>query len=121
MRVFEVFDTDGTSLALFYTDYFKRDNKQGGAWMTNYVDQSTLLGTKPVVANVANFDPPAPGEPALLTSDDVRTMFHEFGHALNGIFSNTKYASLSGTSTARDFVEFPSQFNEHWADNPVVF
>jgi len=121
MRVFEVFDADGTSMALFYTDYFKRDNKQGGAWMTNYVDQSTLLGTKPVVANVANFDPPAPGEPALLSADDVRTMFHEFGHALNGMFANTKYASLSGTSTARDFVEFPSQFNEHWADNPVVF
>jgi len=121
MRVFEVFDSNGKSLALFYTDYFKRDNKQGGAWMTNYVEQSKLLGTKPVVANVANFDAPAPGEPALLTSDDVRTMFHEFGHALNGIFSNVEYGSLSGTSTARDFVEFPSQFNEHWMLNPKVF
>jgi len=121
MRVFEVFDKDGSSLALFYCDYFKRDNKQGGAWMTNYVDQSKLLGTKPVVANVANFDPPAPGEPALITSDDVRTMFHEFGHALHGMFSSVEYPSLSGTSTARDFVEFPSQFNEHWADNPAVF
>jgi peptidyl-dipeptidase Dcp len=121
MRVFEVFDNDGKSLALFYTDYFKRDNKQGGAWMTNYVEQTKLMGTKPVVANVANFDPPAPGEPALLTSDDVRTMFHEFGHALHGIFSDAEYASLSGTSTARDFVEFPSQFNEHWEMNPKVF
>jgi peptidyl-dipeptidase Dcp len=89
--------------------------------MSNYVDQSKLLGTKPVVVNVANFTPPAPGEPALLTSDDVRTMFHEFGHALHGMFSNTEYPSLSGTSTARDFVEFPSQFNEHWASYPTVF
>ena len=121
MRVFEVFDGNGGSLALFYTDYFKRDNKQGGAWMDNYVDQSKLLGTKPVVVNVANFDPPAPGEPALLTSDDVRTMFHEFGHALHGMFSNVEYPSLSGTSTARDFVEFPSQFNEHWMTNSKVF
>ena len=89
--------------------------------MTNYVDQSKLLGTKPVVANVANFDPPAPGEPPLITADDMRTMFHEFGHALHGMFSNAEYPSLSGTATARDFVEFPSQFNEHWADNPAVF
>ena len=121
MRVFEVFNADGSSLALFYCDYFKRDNKQGGAWMTNYVEQSKLLNTKPVVANVANFDPPAPGEPALLTSDNVTTMFHEFGHALHGMFSNTEYPSLSGTSTARDFVEFPSQFNEHWMLYPSVF
>lgn len=121
MRVFEVFNADGSSLALFYCDYFKRDNKQGGAWMTNYVDQSRLLNMKPVVVNVANFDPPAPGEPALLTFDDVTTMFHEFGHALHGMFSNTEYPSLSGTSTARDFVEFPSQFNEHWALYPSVF
>ena len=121
MRVFEVFDTDGTSMALFYCDYFKRDNKQGGAWMSNYVDQSRLMGTKPVVVNVANFQPPAPGEPALLTSDDVSTMFHEFGHALHGMFANSQYPSLSGTSTARDFVEFPSQFNEHWMRDPKVF
>jgi len=121
MRVFEVFNADGCTLALFYCDYFKRDNKQGGAWMTNYVDQSKLLGTRPVVANVANFAMPAPGEPALLTSDDVRTMFHEFGHALHGMFANTEYPSLSGTATARDFVEFPSQFNEHWATYPTVF
>jgi peptidyl-dipeptidase Dcp len=121
MRVFEVFNADGSSLALFYCDYFKRDNKQGGAWMSNYVDQSKLLGTKPVVVNVANFAEPAPGEPALLTSDDVKTMFHEFGHALHGMFADTEYPSLSGTSTARDFVEFPSQFNEHWASYPTVF
>jgi peptidyl-dipeptidase Dcp len=121
VRVFEVFDADGKSLALFYCDYFKRDNKQGGAWMNNLVDQSKLLGTRPVVTNVANFAMPAPGGPALLTSDDVRTMFHEFGHALHGMFANTEYPSLSGTSTARDFVEFPSQFNEHWATYPAVF
>jgi len=121
MRVFEVFNSDGSSLALFYCDYFKRDNKQGGAWMTNYVGQSKLLGTRPVVANVANFAMPAPGEPALLTLDDVRGMFHEFGHALHGMFANTEYPSLSGTATARDFVEFPSQFNEHWATYPALF
>jgi peptidyl-dipeptidase Dcp len=121
MRVFEVFNADGSHLALFYCDYFKRDNKQGGAWMNNFVDQSKLLGTKPVVVNVANFSKPAPGEPALLTTDDVRTMFHEFGHGLHGMFANTEYPSLSGTSTARDFVEFPSQFNEYWAEYPTIF
>ena len=121
MRVFEVFNADGSSLALFYCDYFKRDNKQGGAWMNNYVEQSKLLGTLPVVSNVANFAMPAPGEPALLSSDDVRTMFHEFGHALHGMFANTQYPSLSGTAIARDFVEFPSQFNEHWATSPAIF
>ena len=121
VRVFEVFNADGSSLALFYCDYFKRDNKQGGAWMNSLVGQSRLLGTRPVVTNVANFAMPAPGEPALLTSDDVRTMFHEFGHALHGMFADTEYPSLSGTATARDFVEFPSQFNEHWATYPAVF
>ncbi len=121
VRVFEVFDTNGSSMALFYCDYFKRDNKNGGAWMNSLVEQSKLMGTKPVVTNVANFAPPAPGEPALLTADDVRTMFHEFGHALHGMFANSEYPSLSGTNTARDFVEFPSQFNEHWATYPSVF
>lgn len=121
VRVFEVFDANGSSLALFYCDYFKRDNKNGGAWMNNLVEQSKLLGTKPVVTNVGNFAPPAPGEPALLTADDVNTMFHEFGHALHGMFANSEYPSLSGTNTARDFVEFPSQFNEHWATYPSVF
>jgi peptidyl-dipeptidase Dcp len=121
VRVFEVFDKDGSSLALFYCDYFKRDNKNGGAWMDNLVTQSKLLGTKPVIYNVGNFNKPAAGQPALLTFDDVVTMFHEFGHALHGIFADEQYPTLSGTSTARDFVEFPSQFNEHWATDPKVF
>jgi len=121
VRVFEVFDKDGSSLALFYCDYFKRDNKNGGAWMSNLVDQSKLMGTKPVIFNVANFTKPAPGQPALLSFDDVITMFHEFGHGLHGIFADTQYPSLSGANTARDFVEFPSQFNEHWATDPKIF
>ncbi|MEO8711504.1 MAG: peptidyl-dipeptidase Dcp [Parafilimonas sp.] len=120
VRVFEVFDKDGKSLALFYCDYFKRDNKSGGAWMSNMVDQSKLLNTKPVVYNVCNFTKPAPGQPALISFDDVTTMFHEFGHALHGMFGNQQYRSLSGTNVARDFVEFPSQFNEHWALDPKV-
>jgi len=121
VRVFEVFDKDGTSMALFYCDYFKRDNKNGGAWMSNFVTQSKLLGTKPVIYNVANFTKPAAGQPALISSDDVTTMFHEFGHGLHGMFANTVYPSLSGTQVPRDFVEFPSQFNEHWASYPSVF
>lgn len=120
VRVFEVFDHDGTSLALFYCDYFARDNKNGGAWMDNFGIQSKLLGTKPVVFNVANFTKPAAGQPALLSFDDVQTMFHEFGHALHGIFANATYPSLSGAAVARDFVELPSQFNEHWALDPKV-
>ncbi len=121
VRVFEVFDADGKPLALFYCDYFKRDNKNGGAWMSEFVPQSRLLGTLPVVYNVANLPKPAEGQPALITFTDVVTMFHEFGHALHGMFSNTEYPSLSGTSVARDFVEFPSQFNEHWATYPAIF
>ena len=121
VRTFEVFDANGQPLALFYADYFKRDNKQGGAWMDQFVDQSALTGWKPVVYNVANFTKPAPGQPALLTYDDVTTMFHEFGHALHGMFSNVQYPTLSGTNVPRDFVEFPSQFNEHWALDPAVF
>jgi len=121
VRVFEVFDANGSSLALMYFDYFKRDNKSGGAWMDQFVDQSRLTGWKPVVYNVANFTKPAPGQPALLTFDDVTTMFHEFGHALHGMFSNVGYPTLSGTNVPRDFVEFPSQFNEHWALEPTVF
>ncbi len=120
VRVFEVFDTDGKPLALWYCDYFKRDNKNGGAWMDEFVGQSKLLGTLPVVYNVANFTKPAPGQPALISFDDVTTMFHEFGHALHGMFADTEYPSLSGTSVPRDFVEFPSQFNEHWASYPAV-
>ncbi|HUI75429.1 MAG TPA: peptidyl-dipeptidase Dcp [Candidatus Acidoferrum sp.] len=120
VRVFEVFDKDGSPLGLMYFDYFKRDNKSGGAWMDNLVLQSKLLGTKPVIYNVANFTKPAPGEPALLTFEDVTTMFHEFGHALHGFFADQEYPTLSGTNVARDFVEFPSQFNEHWALYPEV-
>ena len=121
VRVFEVSNADSKPLALFYCDYFKRDNKQGGAWMGSFVEQSKLIGTLPVVYNVANFPKPAPGEPALISFTDVTTLFHEFGHALHGMFSDTEYPSLSGTATARDFVEFPSQFNEHWALYPSVF
>jgi peptidyl-dipeptidase Dcp len=121
VRVFDVFDSDGKTLALFYADFFKRDNKQGGAWMDQFVDQSALTGWKPVVYNVANFTKPAAGQPTLLTYDDVNTMFHEFGHALHGMFSNVQYPLLSGTNVPRDFVEFPSQFNENWALEPTVF
>jgi peptidyl-dipeptidase Dcp len=121
VRVFEAFDADGSHLGLVYLDYFRRDNKNGGAWMDTLVPQSRLLGTQPVVYNVANFQKPAPGRPALITFDDVTTMFHEFGHALHGLFASQKYPTLSGTNVARDFVEFPSQFNEHWALDPKVF
>ncbi len=121
MRVFEVMDVDGKPLALFYTDYWKRDNKNGGAWMSEFVRQSKLLGTLPVVYNVCNFQKPAPGQPALISFSDVTTMFHEFGHALHGMFSDATYPSLAGTAVPRDFVEFPSQFNEHWALYPSVF
>ena len=121
VRVFEVFDADGAPLALFYADYYARPNKGGGAWMDTFVDQSKLLGQRPVVFNVANFTKPAPGQPALLSFEDVTTMFHEFGHALHGMFSNVTYPTLTGTSVPRDFVEFPSQFNEHWALEPTVF
>jgi peptidyl-dipeptidase Dcp len=121
VRVFEVFDEGHKPLALFYCDYFKRDNKNGGAWMSEFVDQSKLMGTLPVVYNVANFAKPAPGQPALISFSDVTTMFHEFGHALHGMFSDAKYPTLSGTGVPRDFVEFPSQFNEHWALYPAIF
>lgn len=121
VKVYEVFDKDGSSMALFYTDFFARDNKSGGAWMGNFVDQSRLLGTKPVVYNVCNFTKPAPGQPALLSWDDVITLFHEFGHALHGMFADQMYGSISGANTPSDFVEFPSQINEHWAEDPKVF
>ncbi|WEK18418.1 MAG: peptidyl-dipeptidase Dcp [Candidatus Pedobacter colombiensis] len=121
VKVFELFDKDNSTIGLFYCDYFKRDNKSGGAWMDNLVGQSKLMGTKPVIFNVCNFTKPAGGQPALISFDDVTTMFHEFGHALHGFFANQEYPVLSGTNVARDFVEFPSQFNEHWALNPLVF
>jgi peptidyl-dipeptidase Dcp len=121
VRVFEVFDADGKPLALFYCDYYKRDNKNGGAWMSSFVRQSKLMGTLPVVYNVANLPKPAEGAPALISFSDVVTMFHEFGHALHGMFAASEYPGLSGTAVARDFVEFPSQFNEHWATYPAIF
>ena len=122
VRVFEVFDADGSSLGLWYCDYFKRDNKSGGAWEDTFVDGSGLMGTAPVVYNVANFTKPAPGQPAVLTFDDVTTMFHEFGHALHQFMGGKiAYPRLAGTNVPRDFVEMPSQFNEHWALYPTVF
>ncbi|MFT8591925.1 MAG: M3 family metallopeptidase [Acetobacter orientalis] len=120
VMVYEAFDHDGTALGLLYFDYFQRDNKTGGAWMSNFVGQSKLLGTKPVIYNVGNFTKPAEGQPALITFDDVTTMFHEFGHALHGLFAQQTYPLISGTNVARDFVEFPSQFNEHWALDKTV-
>lgn len=120
VTVYQVYDADGSELALFYFDPWKRDNKSGGAWMSNFVDQTSLLGTKPVVYNVENFTKPAAGQPALITWDDANTMFHEFGHALHGMLSNQRYPSIAGTNTARDFVEFPSQFNENWMTEPRV-
>jgi peptidyl-dipeptidase Dcp len=120
MRVFQVYDADGKELAIFMIDPWKRDNKNGGAWMSNVVNQSYLRGTKPVVYNVENFTKPAPGQPLLVSWDDVTTMFHEFGHALHGMFAAQTYPTLSGTNVARDFVEFPSQFNENWALDPRV-
>ncbi len=121
VRVFEVFDADNTPIALFYADYYARANKQGGAWCDEFVPPSGLLGLKPVVVNVASFSKPAPGQPALISFDDVTTMFHEFGHALHAIFSNQHYPSQNGFAVPRDVVEFPSQFNEHWALDPAVF
>jgi peptidyl-dipeptidase Dcp len=120
VRVFEVFDADGAPLALFLADYYARDNKQGGAWMNSFVTQSRLFGLKPVVANTLNIPPPAAGEPTLLTFDEVRTLFHEFGHALHGMLSDVQYPLLSGTNVPRDFVEYPSQYNEMWARQPEV-
>jgi peptidyl-dipeptidase Dcp len=120
VMTYTVYDKDGSELGLLYFDYWKRDNKSGGAWMDNFVGQSKLLGTKPVIFNVANFTKPAAGQPALISFDDVTTMFHEFGHALHGLFANQTYPMVSGTNTARDWVEFPSQFNEHWALDPQV-
>ncbi|MGN8055288.1 M3 family metallopeptidase [Pedobacter sp. 22163] len=120
VRVFDVIDKDGKQLGLFYCDYYKRDNKDGGAWMDNLVPQSKLFSTIPVIYNVCNFTKPETGKPALISFDDVTTMFHEFGHGLHGLFANQQYPSLSGANVARDYVEFPSQFNEHWASDPKI-
>lgn len=121
VRVFEIFEADGEELALFYFDPYKRDNKNGGAWMSSLVRQSKLMGARPVIYNVSNLPRAAQGEPALISFGDVITLFHEFGHALHGMFSDCEFPGLSGTSVARDFVEFPSQFNERWATWPAIF
>ena len=120
VRVFEVFDADGSTLALFIADFYARPSKRGGAWMNAYISQSELLDTKPIVANHLNVTKPPVGEPTLLTFDEVTTMFHEFGHALHGMFSEVEYPSFSGTRVPRDFVEYPSQVNEMWATWPEV-
>ncbi len=117
---YEVFDKDGKSMAIYYLDFYTRDNKSGGAWMNNFVNQSHYLKQKPVIVNVFNFSKPAEGNPSLVSFDDVITMFHEFGHSLHGLFANQKYISLSGTSVPRDYVEFPSQINEHAALDPNI-
>ena len=120
VRVWEVFEADGSTLGLFIEDFYARESKRGGAWMNAYVPQSGLMGRQPVVANHLNVPKPPEGQPTLLTWDEVTTMFHEFGHALHGLFSDVRYPSFSGTSVPRDFVEYPSQVNEMWADWPEV-
>ena len=120
VRIFEVFEADGTPLTLFIFDPYARSSKRGGAWMNSYVVQSELFDADPVVANHLNIPEPPAGEPTLLTFDEVTTLFHEFGHALHGMFSAVTYPSFSGTSVPRDFVEFPSQVNEMWSDWPAV-
>jgi peptidyl-dipeptidase Dcp len=119
-RVWEVFDADGSGLGLFIGDYFARPTKRGGAWMNSLRDGASLLGQKPVVMNNLNIPKPADGDPALVTLDEVHTLFHEFGHALHGLFSSATYPSLAGTSVPRDIVEYPSQVNEMWAFHPDV-
>ncbi len=121
VRVFDIIDTNGEAIGLFYGDYYARDNKNGGAWMSSFVDQSTLLENQPVITQNCNYLKPAAGQPLLLSWDDVTTLFHEFGHALHGMMSDQKYPKFSGTATSTDFVEFPSQVNENWAMVPQVF
>jgi peptidyl-dipeptidase Dcp len=120
VRVFDVFEANGSPLAIFLIDIYARSNKNGGAWMNSYVSQSGLLDTKPVIGNHLNIPKPPPGSPTLLTHDEVITTFHEFGHALHGMFSAVKYPRFAGTSVPRDFVEFPSQVNEMWATWPEI-
>ncbi|MDT7576531.1 MAG: peptidyl-dipeptidase Dcp, partial [Pseudonocardiales bacterium] len=119
VRVFDVFDENG-QLGLFVADLYARDAKRGGAWMNSFVSQSHLLDTRPVVLNTLNIPKPADGEPTLLTIDSVRTLFHEFGHALHGLFSDVRYPTFAGTAVPRDFVEYPSQVNEMWLEDPEV-
>ena len=120
VNVYSVYDKDGSLMALFYTDFYSRPTKRGGAWMSNFVNQNHLMDKKPVIYNVCNYTKPAEGQPALINLDEVTTMFHEFGHALHGLFADQKYTTLSGTNVSRDFVEMPSQLNEHWALEPEV-
>ncbi len=120
VRVFEVFDRDGSAIGLFYADYYARPSKRGGAWMDHFVDQSLLLAQTPVVVNVMNLQKPGAGQPTLLSFDEVTTLFHEFGHAVHGLFSKVQFPLLSGTAVPRDFVEFPSQFHEDFAFEPAV-
>ncbi len=120
VRVFDIVDADGSVIGLIYGDFYARDNKNGGAWMSTFVDQSTLLGQQPVITQVCNYTRPAAGQPCLLSWDDVITLFHEFGHGLHGMLSAQKYPRFSGTGTSTDFVEFPSQVNENWALDPQV-
>ena len=120
VRVWEVFEADGSKLGLFYGDFYARPSKRGGAWMNAYVPQNGLTGTQPVVANHQNIPKPADGQPTLMSFDEVTTMFHEFGHALHGLFSDVKYPQFAGTSVPRDFVEYPSQVNEMWATWPSI-
>lgn len=120
VKAYELFDADGSSIAIFYADYFAREGKRGGAWMSSFVGQSHLTGQKPVVVNVMNIPKAPEGEPTLVSYDNVTTMFHELGHGLHGMFSDVKYPTLAGTSVSRDFVEFPSTFEEDWAAHPEV-
>jgi peptidyl-dipeptidase Dcp len=120
VRVFNVIDTDGEQIGLFYVDVFKRDSKRGGAWMSSWVTQSHLLKNKPVIVNVLNNPRPAEGEPALISFDNVITVFHEMGHGVHGLFSDVTYPSVAGTATPRDFVEFPSTFEEDWCIQPAI-
>ncbi|MEX2634711.1 MAG: M3 family metallopeptidase, partial [Balneolales bacterium] len=120
VRTYDVIDNDGTQIGLFYADFFERDSKRGGAWMSSFVNQTHLLNQKPVIVNVLNIPKPAEDEPALISFDNVTTLFHEMGHAVHGLFSDVEYPSLSGTSVPRDFVEFPSTVEEDWAIQPEV-
>jgi len=119
VRTFDVHDDDG-QLGIFVADLYARDSKRGGAWMNSFVSQSHLLDSRPVVLNTLNIARPADGEPTLLTLDNVRTLFHEFGHALHGLFSDVRYPMFAGTAVPRDFVEYPSQVNEMWLDDPQI-
>ncbi len=122
VEVYEVLDKDGSHLSVFYTDYFPRSGKRGGAWMSEFRGQKVLNGVniRPLIYNVGNFTRPTQDTPSLLTLDEVETMFHEFGHALHGMLSDVTYAGVSGTNVSRDFVELPSQVLEHWAFHPDV-